>query len=66
MPLSPILMIENFDSWGIDFMGPFPSFFGFLYNFVAINYVSKWIEAIPCRNNDHKTVIKIFKENILS
>ena len=66
MPLNPILVIEIFDCWGIDFMGPFPSSFGFLYILVAIDYVSKWIEAIPCRNNDHKTVIKFLKENILS
>ncbi len=26
----------------------------------------KWVEAIPCRNNDHKSVIKFLKENILS
>ena len=24
MPLTPILIIEIFDCWGIDFMGPFP------------------------------------------
>jgi hypothetical protein len=24
MPLNPILVIEIFDYWGIDFMGPFP------------------------------------------
>jgi len=24
MPLNPILVIEIFDCWGIDFMGPFP------------------------------------------
>ena len=28
MPLNPILIIEMFDCWGIDFMGPFPSSFG--------------------------------------
>ncbi|XP_061348290.1 uncharacterized protein LOC133293702 [Gastrolobium bilobum] len=27
MPLKPILEIELFDVWGIDFMGPFPPFF---------------------------------------
>ena len=43
----------------------FPSF-GFLYILVAVDYVSKWIEAIPSQNNDHKTVIKFLKENILS
>jgi transposase len=37
-----------------------------LYILVAVDYVSKWIEAIPSRNNDHKTVIKFLKENILS
>jgi len=40
--------------------------FGFLYILVVVVYVSKWIEAIPSRNNDHKTVIKFLKENILS
>jgi hypothetical protein len=47
-------------------MGSFPPSFGFLYILVAVDYVSKWIEAIPSRNNDHKTVIKFLKENILS
>ncbi|XP_058105434.1 uncharacterized protein LOC131248925, partial [Magnolia sinica] len=32
----------------------------------AVYYVTKWVEAIPCRNNDHRTVIKFLKENILS
>ena len=31
MPLNPILVIEIFDCWGIDFMGPFPPSFGFVY-----------------------------------
>jgi len=65
-PLNPILVIEIFDYWGMDFMSPFPPSFGFLYIFVAVDYVSKWIEAIPSRNNDHKTMIKFLKENILS
>jgi len=66
MPLNTILVIEIFDCWGIDFMGPFPPSFGFVYILVAVDYVSKWIEAILSRNNDHKTVIKFLKENILS
>ncbi|KAL3583078.1 hypothetical protein D5086_017410 [Populus alba] len=67
MPLNTILVIEIFDCWGIDFMGPFPSIIWFLfYILVAVDYVSKWIKAIPSRNNDHKTVIKFLKENILS
>ena len=44
IPLNPILIIEIFDVWGIDFMGPFPNSFGYLYIFVAMDYVSKWVE----------------------
>ena len=42
----PILIVEIFDVWGIDFMGPFPPSNGFEYILVAIDYVSKWIEAM--------------------
>ena len=45
MPLMNILVSEIFDVWGIDFMGPFPSSFGNLYILLAVDYVSKWIEA---------------------
>jgi len=65
MPLNPILIIEIFDYWGIDFIGPFPPF-GFLYILVIVDYVSKWIEVILSQNNDHKIMIIFFKENILS
>ncbi|XP_052211219.1 uncharacterized protein LOC127814034, partial [Diospyros lotus] len=32
----------------------------------AVDYVSKWVEAIPARTNDHRTVVKFLKENIFS
>ena len=66
MPLTPIFHIEIFDCWGIDFMGHFPSSFLYLYILVAIDYVSKWVEAISCKNNDAAVVIKFLKENIFS
>ena len=47
-------------------MGSFPSSFGFLYSLVVIDYVSKWIDAIPCWHNDHKIMIRFLKENLLS
>ncbi|RVW71915.1 putative mitochondrial protein [Vitis vinifera] len=31
MPMNPILIVELFDVWGIDFMGPFPMSFGNSY-----------------------------------
>ena len=54
MPLTPILIIEIFDCWGIDFMGPFPPSCGYLYILLSVDYVSKWVKAIPTRTNDHK------------
>ena len=66
MPLSPILIIELFYVRGIDFIGPFPPSFGYIYILVVVDYVSKWVEAIPCRTNDHKVVVKFLKENIFS
>jgi len=38
-------VVEIFDVWGIDFMGPFPSSFGNEYILLAVDYVSKWVEA---------------------
>ncbi|RVW98199.1 Retrovirus-related Pol polyprotein from transposon 17.6 [Vitis vinifera] len=51
---------------GIDFMGPFPMSFGNSYILVGVDYVSKWVEAIPCKHNDHRVVLKFLKENIFS
>ena len=66
MPLTPILIIEIFNCWGIDFMGTFPSSCGYLYIFLVVDFVSKWVEAIPTITNDHKVVLKFVKEHIFS
>ncbi|CAN6459246.1 unnamed protein product [Victoria cruziana] len=66
MPLTPILVVDVFDVWGIDFMGPFSPSFDFLYILVAVDYVSKWVEAVATRTNDHKVVLKFIKHNIFS
>ena len=39
-------MFDQFDVWGIDFMGPFPRSYNNEYILVAVDYVSKWVEAI--------------------
>ncbi|CAL9001045.1 unnamed protein product [Prunus brigantina] len=66
MPLKNILFVELFDVWGIDFMGPFPSSFGYTYILVAVDYVSKWVEAIATKTNDHKVVLKFLRDNIFT
>ena len=45
-------------------MGPFPPSEGKEYIFVAVDYVSKWVEAIPTRTNDHRVVNKFIVNNI--
>ncbi|CAL2247463.1 unnamed protein product [Prunus armeniaca] len=62
MPLNNILVVELFDVWGIDFMGPFPASFGYIYILVAVDYVSKWVEATATRTNDHKVVLNFLKD----
>ena len=66
MPLNNNLVVELFDVWGIDFMGPFPKSGTFEYILVAVDYVSKWVEAIPTRTCDANVVIKFVQENIFS
>ena len=66
MPFNSILIIEIFDVWGIDFMGPFPNSFGYLYMLVAMDYVSKWVEAVACKTNDHKVVVQFLKDTIFA
>jgi hypothetical protein len=41
MPFNPILIIEIFYVWGIDFMEPFPNSYSYLYILAAVDYVSK-------------------------
>ena len=65
-PMHPILEVEVFDLWGIDFIGPFPASYSNLYILLAVDYVSKWVEAIPTRTNDAKVVAQFLHSNIFS
>ena len=59
-------MIELFDVWGIDFMGPFVSSHGMKYILVAVDYVSIWVDDIALANNEGKSVTAFLKNYILS
>ncbi|XP_073017787.1 uncharacterized protein [Primulina eburnea] len=49
-----------------DFMGPFPVSFGNKYILVAVDYVSKWVEALACKTNDSRVVVQFLMKNIFS
>jgi len=66
MSLNPIIIVEIFDVWGEEFMTPFLISFGNGYILLAIDYLPKWVEAIPSRTNEAKVVVKFLRENTFS
>ncbi|GJR42369.1 reverse transcriptase domain-containing protein [Tanacetum coccineum] len=61
MPQNAIQVCEIFNVLGIDFMGPFPSSRGNKYIIVAVDYLSKWVEAKVILTNDARVVVKFLK-----
>nr|GEY74397.1 reverse transcriptase domain-containing protein [Tanacetum cinerariifolium] len=61
MPQNSIQVCGNFDIWGIDFKGSFPSSRGNKYILVAVDYLSKWVEAKALPTNDSRVVSKFLK-----
>nr|GEW39051.1 reverse transcriptase domain-containing protein [Tanacetum cinerariifolium] len=61
IPQNSIQVCEIFDVWGIDFIRPFPSSRGNKYILVAVDYLSKWVEAKALPTNDARVVCKILK-----
>ncbi|GKA43411.1 reverse transcriptase domain-containing protein [Tanacetum coccineum] len=57
IPQNAIQVCEIFDVWGIDFMGPFPSSRGNKYILVAVDYLSKCVEAKALPTNDARVVM---------
>ena len=47
-------------------MGPFPISFGYVYILLAVDHVSKWVEAKATRTDDSKVVTNFIKFNIFS
>ncbi|KAI4338336.1 hypothetical protein L6164_016676 [Bauhinia variegata] len=58
------MFCEILNIWGIDFMGPFLSYYGFVYIFLIVDYVSKWVKAKATRINDAKVVVDLVRSHI--
>ncbi|GKA17911.1 reverse transcriptase domain-containing protein [Tanacetum coccineum] len=61
MPQNSIKVCEIFDVCGIDFMCPFPSSRGNKYILMAVEYLSKWVEAKALPTNDARVVCEFLK-----
>ncbi|GKC40806.1 reverse transcriptase domain-containing protein [Tanacetum coccineum] len=61
MSQNNIQVCDVIDVWGLDFMGPFPNSKGNKYILVAVDYVSKWVEAQALPTNDARIVIKFLR-----
>jgi hypothetical protein len=64
IPLTSNLQIDIFDVWGIDSMQPFPNSEGCEYILVAVDYASKWVEALPCQATNAMHSKRMFHEVI--
>lgn len=47
-------------------MGPFLSSCGNTYILVAVDYVSKWVEAVALPNNEARSVLDFLKKSIFT
>ena len=54
MPLQPQLVVEPFDRWALDFVGPInPPLKQKFYILVRTDYMKKWVEAVALvKEND--------------
>jgi hypothetical protein len=62
MPVQNIQVVELFHVLGINFMGPFPNSYGYLYILVDVDYVSK-SSVTPKKLDENLSIIEIFHDN---
>eukprot|EP00253_Pinus_taeda_P004916 PITA_04916 len=67
LPLKPISVESPFQQWGLDFIGEIhpPSSTQYRWILTAIDYFTKWIEAIPSSATTDSVIIEFLETNIL-
>ncbi|XP_038888175.1 uncharacterized protein LOC120078053 [Benincasa hispida] len=58
----PITIYTDHAALSMDFMGPFSSSFGYLYILLAVDYVWKWVEAIPTMTKNVVTIEALMRK----
>ena len=65
--MNPIIKPWPFRGWGIDLIGQIfpPSSKGHKFILIAIDYFTKWVEAIPLKTVTSKNMVDFVKEYIV-
>jgi hypothetical protein len=65
--LHPIIKLWPFCVWALDFIGQIHPASSKRHQFVlvAMDYFTKWMEAIPLKNMTHREVIHFISEHII-
>ena len=67
MPLKPQVLIEPFEIWGLDFVGPImPMSRKKKYILVCTNYVTKWVEAKSLYQDNEQSVVDFLFEEFFT
>ena len=67
MPLQPQVMIEPFEKWALEFVGPIsPMSHKNKYILVFTDYVTKWVEAKSFFRATEKSVVEFIYEEIFT
>ena len=68
LPVNPISVEAPFQQWGLDFIGKInPNSSGqHKWILIAIDYFTKWIEAIPTRRATEEVIMDFLENNILA
>ena len=56
------LAIEPFDVWGMYYIGPFTPSNENTHILVVVDYVTKWVEAMPTNHADAATSFRMIKD----
>jgi hypothetical protein len=67
IPLQPQVLIDPFEKWALDFVGPIsPTSRKKRYILVCIDYVTKWVEEKSLYQASEKSVVDFLFEDIFT